>query len=492
MERTMKTIFRYYKIIVVFRYLFMLLILVSCEINHGPTISDITCNPDSGGAGTDFYLKVYASDPDGDLLIYSWKADEGTFISFTNSSEVQWRSPVSGAGKECQVSVTISDGQKEVSRSHRILLGDPELGSIRGMINFNNIRVPIEGVSLNLGGKTTTSDSDGIFVLSGIPAIEDTLRATKQDYSVLELKVKVPVNDTIKVSLEMASIKFSSKISGIVKDIEGIVLQNVSLSVLNPDGSSSKIMTTTDESGFYRLLYVPWGQRTIVAIKESDDDFSYTSLTTTTNISEMQTQLNLVMEKTCFNGQFIDIRDQHKYSFRTIGTQVWMTENLAYLPFVNPSNMVSSKIACYYVYGFDGTDTTEAKASENYQQYGVLYNWKAVESACPIGWHVPSSYEWDVLFNFLEPDAAVKMKSMAGWSNHGNGSNASRFNAWPAGQLNTDRVYSGDGLAAYFWTTTIISYLKPGVRSLKYDSNSLSRISGGEKLGYSIRCVKNH
>jgi len=41
----------------------------------------------------------------------------------------------------------------------------------------------------------------------------------------------------------------------------------------------------------------------------------------------------------------------------------------------------------YYVYGYEGTDVTAAKATYNYSTHGVLYNWPAAMTACPEGWH---------------------------------------------------------------------------------------------------------
>jgi hypothetical protein len=36
-----------------------------------------------------------------------------------------------------------------------------------------------------------------------------------------------------------------------------------------------------------------------------------------------------------------------------------------------------------YVYGFEGTDVSEAKASTSYMAHGVLYNWAAAMPSGP-------------------------------------------------------------------------------------------------------------
>ncbi|MDA3853143.1 MAG: FISUMP domain-containing protein, partial [Bacteroidales bacterium] len=112
------------------------------------------------------------------------------------------------------------------------------------------------------------------------------------------------------------------------------------------------------------------------------------------------------------SGTFTDSRDNNTYNWVTIGEQVWMAENLAYLPRVHSNALfANADSACYGVYGYDGTDVTAAKDSANYSTYGVLYNWYAamagasssdaspsgVQGVCPTGWHLPSDDEWTIL-----------------------------------------------------------------------------------------------
>ena len=94
---------------------------------------------------------------------------------------------------------------------------------------------------------------------------------------------------------------------------------------------------------------------------------------------------------------FTDPRDGTVYQCVRIGTQVWMTKNLAYLPSVNEVADGSDSVAKYYVYGYDGTDVATAKATSNYTDYGVLYNYPAAIISAPTGFHVPSDEELNVL-----------------------------------------------------------------------------------------------
>ena len=89
--------------------------------------------------------------------------------------------------------------------------------------------------------------------------------------------------------------------------------------------------------------------------------------------------------------------DGNVYHTVTIGTQVWMKENL--------------KTTKYN----DGTPiplVAESKAWGNLStpaycwfktKYGALYNWYTVNTGklCPLGWHVPTDAEWTKLITYL-------------------------------------------------------------------------------------------
>ena len=90
-------------------------------------------------------------------------------------------------------------------------------------------------------------------------------------------------------------------------------------------------------------------------------------------------------------------------------------------------------------------------STDNYENYGVLYNWAAVMSVdvCPSGWHIPSDSEFNQLSDFLGGKilSGVKMKDDILWD----GNNLSGFSGLPGGTLST--VYSPEGYAAW-WTSS--------------------------------------
>ena len=103
-------------------------------------------------------------------------------------------------------------------------------------------------------------------------------------------------------------------------------------------------------------------------------------------------------------GTFTDMRDNHKYKFVEIGDQIWMAENLAYLPSINTSNQWSNSASNYYVYGYSPVtpSVADALATKKYETYGVLYNYTAANTACPSGWHLPTNNEWLDLLSFVD------------------------------------------------------------------------------------------
>ena len=191
-----------------------------------------------------------------------------------------------------------------------------------------------------------------------------------------------------------------------------------------------------------------------------------------------------------------DLRDDKTYSYKTIGTQVWMTENLAYLPSVVGPATESVTDPYYYVYGYDGTVVDDAKATSNYTIYGVLYNWTAALSACPPDWHLPSDAEWTTLTDYLggESVAGGKMKE-AGiahwWSPNTGATNESGFTALPGGCRYYDGAFTNFRTTGYWWSSTQHIDGTAGNRNLSYANSSVGKPYGYLDYGFSVRCLQD-
>jgi len=196
-------------------------------------------------------------------------------------------------------------------------------------------------------------------------------------------------------------------------------------------------------------------------------------------------------------GSFTDPRDGNTYSWVTLGNQTWMSENLLYLPQVDTATDGSEDVPdgkYYYVYDFapdpDEDETTQisnAKASVNYQTYGVLYNWYAamdgeasstsnpsgVQGVCPVGWHLPSDPEWSELETWLSDngygyegsgnDIAKALADSTLWTSHGTpgnvgndlaSNNSSGFSGLPAGIRSTSGSFNYIDSTLSWWSSS--------------------------------------
>lgn len=153
---------------------------------------------------------------------------------------------------------------------------------------------------------------------------------------------------------------------------------------------------------------------------------------------------------------FVDPRDGNSYKTVKIGSQVWMAENLRYLPFIlDTLDFTSGSMEYYSVEGYSGNNVSEAKGTSYYKNYGVAYNWTAASKACPAGWHLPSAAEWDQLIDFCggnvvagaklksKDDGLWKVSSVVGTDDYG-------FSAKPAGIQPFGFV---SGVATSFWNS---------------------------------------
>jgi uncharacterized protein (TIGR02145 family) len=212
------------------------------------------------------------------------------------------------------------------------------------------------------------------------------------------------------------------------------------------------------------------------------------------------------------SGTFIDSRDQKEYKWVIIGTQTWMSENLAWLPEVSPPVNGSDTTPYYYVFRFVGSDVVAARKWEYYRAFGVFYNWPAamkgagssrsvpsgVQGVCPVGWHLPSDGEWDIMVNYLggELTAGKKLKSISDWNKYdgvpGEGDNFSGFNAIAAGCRQNEGGFYNLGNNALFWSSTDSTKYSAFNRYLGYTHNSVFRYFVNKGYGYSIRCVKDN
>jgi uncharacterized protein (TIGR02145 family) len=205
----------------------------------------------------------------------------------------------------------------------------------------------------------------------------------------------------------------------------------------------------------------------------------------------------------------IDSRDGNGYSTISIGNQCWMGQNLAYLPQVSPPEEGSEVNPYYYVTGYFGTNATEAKATDHYQTYGVLYNWPAALVACPSGWHLPSDDEWKILEGnadseygvgdpiWNEPgdrgyDAGKNLKTEYGWDIMGFiGTDLFGFSGLPGGIRHNLMYFSARDFWGAWHSSDEANATITWFRLFSALDDASSRYHEEKDFGLSIRCLWN-
>lgn len=215
-----------------------------------------------------------------------------------------------------------------------------------------------------------------------------------------------------------------------------------------------------------------------------------------------------------------DIRDGYIYPVQKIGCQCWMAENLRFLPSVSAGANGAATYEHYYVYGYHGSIPATAMQTENFETYGVLYNWHAamqglvdnqddVRGVCPEGWRLPNDDDWKELemrLGMTEQEAegdgyrgtnqgsslaGTMVYWFAGYITSDNQFGESGFIALPGG----GRYFTGNfdqlGASAIFWTSTKHGDNSAWIRSLHtHYSSAVYRSISNLENGFSVRCIK--
>jgi uncharacterized protein (TIGR02145 family) len=192
--------------------------------------------------------------------------------------------------------------------------------------------------------------------------------------------------------------------------------------------------------------------------------------------------------------------DGNVYHTVTIGSQVWMVENLKTTKYRNgdPIPNVTDNTAWSNL--TTGAYCNYNNNSDNATTYGRLYHWYAVTDSrniAPAGWHIPTDAEWTTLTTYLGGEnvsgGKLKETGTAHWLSPNTGAtNETGFTSLPGGYRSNYGAFYDIGHIAYWWSSTESSMTTAWCRSMYYNTSNVLR-SGGlkENAGFSVRCVKD-
>jgi uncharacterized protein (TIGR02145 family) len=205
------------------------------------------------------------------------------------------------------------------------------------------------------------------------------------------------------------------------------------------------------------------------------------------------------------------------YNTVTIGTQVWMAENLkttkyndgTEIPLVTDNKEWDDLTTPGYCW-YENDQVTYGNTC------GAIYNWYTVNTGnlCPSGWHVPTDAEWTTLENYLIANGynyidtasgnfiAKSLAASKNWNSStrtgcvGNPDypekrNATGFTALPTGYREYDGTFYAFGNIGVWWSSEEYGQDLAWERSIGYDFSNVFRIGSFKDNGASVRCLKD-
>ncbi len=182
--------------------------------------------------------------------------------------------------------------------------------------------------------------------------------------------------------------------------------------------------------------------------------------------------------------------DGNNYSVVKIGTQTWLVENLKTTKYRNgdllgtTTRNVSMETTPKYQWTYGDAAT-----------FGLLYTWDAImdnRNICPVGWHIPTNDEWDLLAaETMYSASPLKETDNSHWVTN-SGSNTTGFTARPNGYRNGGGFTYLLGAGAYWWSSTEAPTAGTAwTRLMNSTDNSFYKMANYKCAGLGVRCVKD-
>jgi uncharacterized protein (TIGR02145 family) len=193
-------------------------------------------------------------------------------------------------------------------------------------------------------------------------------------------------------------------------------------------------------------------------------------------------------------------KDGNVYTSVTIGTQVWMVENLkttkyydgTAIPNITDKTDWDALITPGYCWYNNNASTYKAT-------YGAMYNWYAVNTGklCPVGWHVPTYIEWQILETYLGGSSVagskLKESGITHWKSPNTGAtNETGFTALPGGRRTSTYLFDAIEVFGNWWSSSVSSDVDAFARMMRNDNSSFLMWFSFKCNGLSVRCLKDN
>ncbi len=190
-------------------------------------------------------------------------------------------------------------------------------------------------------------------------------------------------------------------------------------------------------------------------------------------------------------------KDGNIYTSVTIGTQVWMVENLKTTKYNDgsPIPLVTDKNA-WLALRAPGYCWYDNDAATYKDPYGAYYNWWCVNTGklCPSGWHVPSVAEWNSLVTSIGGESEgykLKETGTTHWESPNNrANNVTGFTAIPAGERDVTGNYVAIDNWCLWWSSTEASSLDAWDFAI-LNNDFVYSDEFNKRVAVPIRCVKD-
>ena len=210
--------------------------------------------------------------------------------------------------------------------------------------------------------------------------------------------------------------------------------------------------------------------------------------------------MSLNAQSQVFGDGVLDL-DGNFYESVIIGNQEWMSSNLKTTKYSTGENIEWITDSVIWTNTFIGAWSYFDNDQSNDSLYGKLYNWFTIQDSrnvCPVGWKVPTKFEWENLVAYLGgyevAGGKLKLTGTELWiSPNVDATNETGFSGYPGGSRYSNGGFPNSISSPYaaWWTSTFEGNGQSWYADLKHVSTYVGYGLGGVKGGSPIRCLKN-